>query len=93
MNYQITVANIRSDGCANTICNSLGAIDGVNDAIVNIANGAVIVSASKDNRAVVSDALLHLGYPESTTSRLRNSIKVRAKSFISCVRGRLKYAA
>ena len=88
MNYQINVANIKSDGCANTIRSTLGEIDGVSDTVVNISNGIVIVDATEGIHDRLALALFKLGYPETMKSRINNSLTTKAKSLISCVKGR-----
>lgn len=90
MNYKLNVVNIKCDGCATTICSTLDAIDGVNETVVNIANGAVIVNANDGIRNVLSHTLLDLGYPELSESRFKNTAFTKAKSFFSCVKGRLQ---
>ena len=89
MNYHLNVRNIQSDGCANTICSTLDALDGVNQTVVNVTNGAVIVNADEDVREAVGFALLELGYPEIDHSRFHNTFGIKLKSLISCVKGRL----
>lgn len=90
MNYHINVANIKSSGCANTIRATLDSLEGVHETVVNITNGAVLVEANNGIRDVLSTKLLQLGYPEATTSKMRNSFATKAKSFISCIKGRLR---
>ena len=91
MIHHLHVANIKSDGCVNTICSSLDAIDGVEGTVVNITNGAVFVEANREIRDVLTGTLLKLGYPEISTSITNNSFSTIAKSFVSCVRGRLNH--
>lgn len=61
MIYHLNVANIKSNGCANTICSKLDKLDGVDGTVVNISNGAVFVEGKLGLRDVLSDALLDLG--------------------------------
>ena len=89
MIHHLNVANIKSDGCANTICSTLDALDGVNSTVVNVTNGAVFVEATNEKRGVLTSTLLDLGYPEINTLKINNSFSTIAKSFISCVKGRL----
>jgi len=61
--------------------------------VVNISNGAVIVNADGDIRDAISRTLLELGYPESPDSiesKLKNTAYTKAKSYLSCIRGRLR---
>lgn len=90
MNYKLDVSNIKCYGCANTIRNTLDAIDGVNETFVNVANGSVIVDANSDIRSALSETLLRLGYPESNQPRINNTFPTKAKSFISCLLGRFR---
>ena len=89
MNYQLNVANIKSNGCANTICSTLDDLDGVNTTVVNITNGAVFVDAIHGLREKLSSTLLDLGYPETFESNIYNTFSTKAKSLVSCVKGRL----
>ena len=90
MNVKLDVSNIKCHGCANTIRNTLDAIDGVNKTFVNVSNGSVIVDADTDIREALSSTLLGLGYPESNQPRINNTFPTKAKSFISCIAGRFK---
>ena len=90
MNVKLDVSNIKCYGCANTIRNTLDAIDGVNQTYVNVSNGSVIVDANSDIREALSETLLRLGYPESNQPRINNTFPTKAKSFISCLLGRFK---
>ena len=89
MIHHLNVANIKSNGCANTICSTLDALDGVKGTVVNITNGAVFVEAGNEERDALTNTLYGLGYPEVNTSRISNSFTTIAKSFVSCVKGRI----
>ncbi len=92
MNYHLNVMNIKSDGCVNTICSTLDALDGVHETVVNITNGTVIVDANRGLHDVLSTTLLDLGYPQVVESKIQNTFSTRAKSIFSCVKGRLHIA-
>ena len=90
MNSHLNVVNINSSGCVSTICTTLDALDGVNNTLVNMSNGAVIVDTDDNMRELIITTLSELGYPEAFDSKFKNSLSTRAKSFISCLKGRLK---
>ena len=92
MNYCLKVVNIKSDSCANTIRTKLDDLDGVHETVVNVTNGAVFVDANHGLHDILSSSLYNLGYPEISCSRRNNNISTLAKSFVSCVKGRLNIA-
>jgi len=91
MIYHLNVANIKSNGCVTTICSKLDKLDGVDGTVVNISNGAVFVEGQLGLRDIISASLLDLGYPEMTSVKINHSFTNIAKSFVSCVKGRLRH--
>ncbi len=89
MAYTLSVENIKCGGCANTIRNKLEAIDGVERADVDVANGQVTVEAADATRDEVLATLLRLGYPETGTTEGLSAARARAKSFVSCAVGKI----
>jgi copper chaperone len=66
MEYRIDAENIKCEGCASTIREALGRIDGVHEVAVEIATGRVTVTADEGLRDAITAALRASGYPERT---------------------------
>ena len=90
MAYDISVENIKCDGCANTITTRLNALDIVDSCQVNIEQGVVTVNGDESHKAEVTQLLLKLGYPETGSAEGLKAAKAKAKSFVSCAVGRIK---
>lgn len=86
----LIVDNLKCGGCANSIKKQLFAINGVVDVIINkdIAEVKIIHNGNVE-RAKVINKLQAIGYPESGTVSGVESIISNAKSFASCVVGRI----
>jgi len=89
MQHIIEVENIKCGGCASTIMNKLGKLDGVAQVSVDIEAGRVSVEAAEDSREQLVKTLLHSGYPEKGTAEGIKAAKAKAKSFVSCAIGRM----
>jgi copper chaperone len=88
MNHEIiTVANLKCNGCANTIRKSISELQGVQQVLVDNDASTVTVdfeeSVSKDE---ITAKLKALGYPEATAE---NGLLTQAKSYVSCMIGRM----
>jgi copper chaperone len=83
---QITIANLKCNGCATTIKNELLALDGAKT--VEVDNDKDIVTITSDNleRNIITKKLHDLGYPEATEE---NGLLLQLKSFKSCMIGRI----
>lgn len=64
MEYIIDADNIKCGGCASTIQDALGSLDGVQAVDVDIESGRVTVTADEGLRDVLAAALKASGYPE-----------------------------
>jgi copper chaperone CopZ len=64
MEYKIDAENIKCEGCASTIRDTLGRISGVHEVAVEIATGRVTVEADEGLHDVIRAALQASGYPE-----------------------------
>jgi copper chaperone len=64
MKYKFDAENIKCEGCASTIRDALGRIDGVHGVAVEIATGRVTVEADDGLRDAITTALKDSGYPE-----------------------------
>ena len=83
----LTLENIKCHGCANTIKNGLLKIQGVEQSDVNVSESKVTVTYTDygDTLNIIKKKLTVLGYPEAGN----NTIGSKAKSFVSCVIGRI----
>ena len=88
MAYEITVDNIKCDGCAGTIVKRLTVLDSIKRVSVDVKRGIVQVVGDELARAEVSVLLEVLGYPESGSTSGMATVKAKAKSFVSCAVGR-----
>ena len=87
METTIPIQNLKCGGCAATIKNKLGQLEGVGAVQVAENEGAVTVSFEDDKvLATVKQKLMALGYPEAET---KNDLLTQAKSFVSCAVGRM----
>jgi len=64
MEYRIDADNIKCEGCASTIRDALGRINGVHKVAVEVTTGRVCVEADEGLREAISAALQASGYPE-----------------------------
>lgn len=91
MEMQFLVENIRCGGCVNSITGKLSDIDGVDSVEVDIEGQAITVqSATPENRELIAETLLSMGYPEQGTVEGIEALKGKAKSVVSCAIGKMK---
>lgn len=91
MEMQFLVENIRCGGCANTITGKLSEIEGVESVDVDIEGQAITVQAANDNnRELIAERLLSMGYPEQGTVEGLQALKGKAKSVVSCAVGKMQ---
>ena len=64
MEYVIDADNIKCGGCASTIQDALGRLDGVQAVDVDIESGRITVTADDGLRDVLAATLKSSGYPE-----------------------------
>ena len=84
----ILVQNIKCNACANTIKSELIKVIGVTDISVDKDTFRVSFSAKDINSALLAKSKLKaLGYPSIDS---KNSIVSKAKSYMSCVSGKIK---
>jgi copper chaperone CopZ len=84
--HQVTVDNIKCDGCINTIKNSLFKLKGVTSVQVFKELDKVCITGVAIDREEMISKLVALGYPEKGN----NNLFRRAKSYVSCAAGNLK---
>lgn len=83
----IIVENLKCGGCANSITNALQKIEGVSKIDINVAESNIQIELSDSvDRALLTEKLAKLGYPEAGTE---NTLTQKAKSFVSCAIGRV----
>lgn len=94
MEHVLVVENIKCGGCANSICQKISALDGVDSVKVEVEAGEVYVRFTEENVSeerlnAVREALLSMGYPESGSVEGMKAAGAKAKSFVSCAIGKL----
>lgn len=89
MSVVIQVENIKCGGCAGTIKKKLGEDGRVSAVEVDIEQGTVTIEAVEQDRVLLSEMLLKMGYPESGTAEGIAAAKAKAKSFVSCAIGKV----
>lgn len=85
----ITVENIKCSGCAGTISKKLNAKFNTESVKVNVETGIVSIDIEENKRDEATKTLLDLGYPETDSVHGLGSVKVKAKSFVSCAIGKM----
>jgi copper chaperone CopZ len=83
---QITVDNIKCEGCKNTIETALKKIHGVTNCTIDVTNGLINIEGHADRSRIVN-VLASLGYPERGAE---NTLLMKAKSYVSCAIGKVK---
>ena len=83
----ITIANLKCQGCENSIKKELLSIPGVENVSVNHESDSVtVVHDAQVLRETLTSRLYKLGYPEATE---KNGLLLQLKSYASCMIGRL----
>ena len=86
----ILIANLKCNGCENTIKNKISSIEGVESVTVNHdADSVTIQHSGKATREDFTKKLYSIGYPEAT---VENGLLLKLKSYASCMVGRLNHA-
>lgn len=83
---KIIVANMKCNGCANTIKKELQKIPNVQDVVVDIELDEIIVTYEEEIRPKIIHTLHSLGYPEATE---KNGLLLQLKSYTSCMLGKI----
>lgn len=87
MKSTLEIQNLKCHGCANTIKNKLGGMEGVSNVLIDNANNTVsFLYEDEAMLASIKETLLKLGYPAIGD---KNVITTKAKSFVSCAIGRI----
>jgi copper chaperone CopZ len=83
----ITIANLSCGGCVKTIIKKLTEISGVEKVAVDLETNIVSVNHNEHvSRAIITQKLLAIGYPEATEN---NGLLTQLKSITSCITGKL----
>lgn len=86
MTEKFVVTNIKCGGCANTIKKAVENLVPESAVSVDFEKGVVEVSSSNPiDRTKILSKLTSLGYPEED----ENNVLLKAKSFASCMVGRV----
>lgn len=87
MRQEIQIENLKCGGCANTITKELSKIEKISALEIDVQHSTVIFETEDiSSLEVVKQKLSSLGYPELGA---KNSLKHKAKSYISCATGRI----
>lgn len=92
MRYSIEVENIKCGGCANSIRKGLLDNEQVDTVEVDIEAGLVSIDSDALAREEMALQLAKMGYPEVGSVEGLKAAAAKAKSFVSCVVGRIDYA-
>ena len=83
----LIIQNLKCGGCANTIIKNIAKIEGVSQVSINQEESSIsFLSTNMNIDKTVKIKLKTLGYPVIDEE---NSIVNKAKSFISCAKGRV----
>lgn len=87
MKASILIQNLKCGGCAKTITSKLSDLQNVSDINVDVDSARVSFTyQNADDTLLVIEKLKSLGYP---TIDSKNGLGNKAKSFVSCAKGRL----
>ncbi len=87
MQTTIYIQNLKCSGCANTITNGLKDIETVNNVAIKVEDSSVTFDYETEEKLnEVKTKLKSLGYPEDGEA---NSLGSKAKSYVSCVIGKM----
>lgn len=83
----VYIQNLKCGGCANSIVKGLSKIEGITNVSVDVeTNHVSFESQSEGLLDQVADKLLQMGYPLAETT---NTLGSKAKSYVSCMIGRM----
>ncbi|MEL6809765.1 MAG: heavy-metal-associated domain-containing protein [Bacteroidota bacterium] len=84
------IQNLKCGGCERTIIRKLGEIGGIKDVQIHPEDSSVTFSYHNPEQLdMVRDVLFKLGYPVLGE---KNSLRLKARSYVSCATGRLNKA-
>jgi len=87
MKTTLYIQNLKCGGCERTIIKKLSSIGGIENVSIHHEDASVSFKYKVDDQIeIVSDTLSRLGYP---VRGHKNNFVKKAKSYVSCVEGRL----
>lgn len=87
MDQSVMIQNLKCGGCAKTVTSKLEELDGVQNVSVDVENSKVSFEISSEEKMdIVISRLAEIGYPIEGDE---NTLKQKAKSFVSCAIGRM----
>jgi copper chaperone len=86
---QIHVENIKCGGCEKSIIKGLTSIEGLSNIVIDRDQQLVSVTADDSLREALVAKLNSMGYPEHGSVSGLDAGLANAKSFVSCVIGRI----
>jgi copper chaperone len=86
---QIEIDNLKCGGCATSIVKGLSALPDIANVEVDHDHDLVKFEGPESARAMVTDKLRSMGYPEKGTLEGLSAGLANAKSFVSCAIGRI----
>ncbi len=87
MKASLEIQNLKCNGCANTIKNSLAKLETISNIEIHVTNSTVSFDYTSDETIpTVKHHLKQLGYPIIGD---KNAMTTKAKSFVSCAIGKL----
>ncbi|MDP2340384.1 MAG: heavy metal-associated domain-containing protein [Deltaproteobacteria bacterium] len=90
MHHELSVDNIKCGGCARSISESLGQINGVHSVEVNVDAGTVCFVGPESSVAEAANRLSGMGYPLTGSVAGLRSAAATAMSYASCAIGRIE---
>lgn len=83
----VIIQNLKCGGCAKTVTNKLSELEGVTNVDVDVETSKVTFELQREeDMQQVIHRLAEIGYPVEGDV---NSLKQKAKSFVSCAVGRM----
>lgn len=81
------IQNLKCGGCSTTITNALNELEGICNTVIDNEQNSVTFEYTEESQVkIVEEKLSSLGYPIDTDP---NSILKKARSYVSCVVGRM----
>lgn len=90
MEKQVFIQNLKCGGCANTITKEISKVKHVSNVKVDESTSSITFEFPDDDVSSVLNRLDQLGYPPAEDE---NSIYKQAKSYVSCMIGRVSKQA
>jgi copper chaperone len=89
MKHSISVSNLKCGGCAATIRKAIGKLKGLDSLLIDVDTSVVSFDSDEATMESAKTRLRELGYPENGTVKGLEGVVTAAKSYASCVIGKL----